>query len=368
MASDRTEKPTPKRLREGRREGRIARTPELGGWLSILVFGQLTAVVGRSLSDRVARLLVQVSTVVAHPEPAAALRMLRQGLTDAAVALSPVLAAVVVIAVASSAAQGGLHLATKAAAPKLSRLNPLAGFKRVFGTHGLWEGAKALSKTVLVGLVVYGSVHSAVEGLVAGAGASLGESAARIAASALGLVRNAALAGLAMAAVDYGVQRRRITKQLKMSRQDVKDEMKQTEGDPHLRGAIRRRQMALGRTRMIAKVAAADVVLVNPTHVAVALRYEPDRGAPRVVAKGAGAVAAKIREEADRHRVPTVQDVPLARALHRACEVDDPIPTELFTAVARVLAFVMALKARQPGLTPYRPSPPSPPEPVRVPA
>jgi flagellar biosynthetic protein FlhB len=215
-----------------------------------------------------------------------------------------------------------------------------------------------------VGLIVYSSVHATMDSLVTNAGASLAGTAAGIADTAVSLVRNAAAAGLAMAAADYGVQRRRVTKQLKMSRHDVKQEMKQTDGDPHLRGAIRRRQLALGRTRMIANVATADVVVVNPTHIAVALRYEPARGAPRVVAKGAGVTATRIREEAERRRVPTVQDVPLARALNRACEVNDPIPAELFTAVARVLAFVMALRARQPGLTPYRSTLAAPPQPV----
>jgi flagellar biosynthetic protein FlhB len=160
------------------------------------------------------------------------------------------------------------------------------------------------------------------------------------------LMRDVALAGLVMGLADYAYQRRRVGKQLRMSRHEVKQEHKQSEGDPLLKGAIRSRQMAMSRNRMMSAVADADVVLVNPTHVAVALRYQPDRGAPRVVAKGAGHVATRIREAADRHRVPMVADVPLARALHAACELDQEIPVELFTAVAHVLAFVLSLRAK----------------------
>jgi flagellar biosynthetic protein FlhB len=149
-----------------------------------------------------------------------------------------------------------------------------------------------------------------------------------------------------MAAADYVVVRRRTNKQLRMSKQEVKDEHKRTEGDPLVKSQIRGRQLAMTRSRMMADLPTADVIVVNPTHVAVALRYEPAKGAPRVVAKGAGTIAAKIREVAAEHRIPLVQDVPLARALHAGCEIGQEIPPTFFAAVARVLAFVMGLKAR----------------------
>ena len=140
--------------------------------------------------------------------------------------------------------------------------------------------------------------------------------------------------------------KKRLMKQLRMTHQEMKDENKQSEGDPNLKGAIRSKQLAVSRNRMMSEIVSADVVLVNPTHVAVALRYEQGRGAPRVVAKGSGHVAARIRERAAEHRVPMVEDVPLARALHAACEVGQEIPAEVYTAVARVLAFVLGLRAR----------------------
>jgi flagellar biosynthetic protein FlhB len=158
---------------------------------------------------------------------------------------------------------------------------------------------------------------------------------------ALGLLRNVALASLVMAAADYAVQRRRVGKQLRMSHSEIKQEHKQSEGDPLVKSAIRSRQLAAARNRMMADVPKADVVLTNPTHVAVAIRYS-GQAAPRVVARGAGAIAARIRETAADARVPLVQDVPLARALYRSCDVGQEIPRELWTAVAQVLAFVIS--------------------------
>ncbi|MFP5358987.1 MAG: flagellar biosynthesis protein FlhB [Actinomycetes bacterium] len=139
---------------------------------------------------------------------------------------------------------------------------------------------------------------------------------------------------------------KRNRKQTRMSKKEISDEHKQSEGDPHVKGQRRARQIAMSRNRMMAAIAGADVVLVNPVHVAVALTYEPGTGAPRVVAKGRGHIAARIRAEAMDKRVPMVEDIPLARALHAACELGDEIPMHLYAAVARVLAFVMALRRR----------------------
>jgi len=174
----------------------------------------------------------------------------------------------------------------------------------------------------------------------------LGSLLAVINHSVITLIRGASVAGIVMAAADYFVVRRRTNKQLRMTKQEVKQENKNAEGDPHVKGQIRAKQMAMARNRQMAEVPTADVVLVNPTHVAVALRYEPEKGAPRVIAKGSGAIAARIRELATENRIPMVQDVALARALEKSVEVGVEIPAEFFGAVAKVLAFVMSLKAK----------------------
>jgi flagellar biosynthesis protein FlhB len=160
------------------------------------------------------------------------------------------------------------------------------------------------------------------------------------------MFRVVGITGLAIAVADYVVVRRKTMAKLKMSHYEIKQEHKQSEGDPHVKAQRRSTQMAMSRNRMMTDVKDADVLLVNPTHVAVALKYRADRGAPRVVAKGAGEVAAKLRALAEEARVPMVQDIPLARALHSSCELGQEVPAQLFTAVARVLAFVMQLSAR----------------------
>jgi flagellar biosynthesis protein FlhB len=168
----------------------------------------------------------------------------------------------------------------------------------------------------------------------------------QLSGAVVGFAKNVCYAGLLMGIADYVYQFKKLRHSLKMTKQEIKDEYKNSEGDPRVKSAVRSRQMAMRRMRMMRDIATADVVLVNPTHVAVALKYETGRGAPRVVAKGAGAVAARIRAEAVKHRVPMVEDVQLARAIYRVCDIGQEIPHEIFMAVAKILAFVFSLKRR----------------------
>jgi flagellar biosynthetic protein FlhB len=312
----------------------------------MLVASLLLPMVIRRAAGTAQQLLGQLRGIVADPDPVKAVGLLGQGLRGAVLAVAPLPLGLLLVGVAAAAAQGGLRPATGLLKPKLSRLNPMAGFKRTFGARSLWETAKAVLKTAVLGLVLYSSIHRLTPALMAPGTMPLEALLATVGGAALTLVRSAAAAGLVMAAADYVVVRRRTNKQLRMTRQEVKEEHKHAEGDPQLRAAIRSRQLAMSRNRMMADLAKADVVVVNPTHVAVALRYDPARGAPRVVAKGAGAVAARIRAVATEHRIPMVQDIPLARALHKACDLGQEIPPDLYTAVAKVLAFVLTLRAR----------------------
>jgi flagellar biosynthetic protein FlhB len=205
---------------------------------------------------------------------------------------------------------------------------------------------KALLKTTTLGVVVYLSVRKLIPTVMGSGSMPVSSLVDLCVSSTLTLLRYAAAAGLVMAFADYAVVRKRNNKHLKMTKQEVKDEMKGSEGDPHVKGHRRSKAMQMSRNRMMAEIATADVVVVNPTHVAVALRYDPARGAPRVVAKGADNVATKIRELAEKHRVPMVSDVPLARTLYASCDLDQEVPADLYKAVATVLAFIMTLKRR----------------------
>jgi flagellar biosynthesis protein FlhB len=344
VSEEKTEAPTAKKKKESRKEGQVPRTQELGSWATLMAFALLLDfAAGRELRS-LQELMNRAFRTIEQPEPERALELLGEGLMHVLVVLVTLGSVVMVIGVASALAQGGFYLATKSVKPKLSKLNPVPGAKRMFGPTALWELAKTMVKTTVVALICYTSIQ-AVMPLVGGlvpVSTTLDVAHGRIST----LLRTVALAGLVMAAADYAFQRKKVGKQVRMTKHEVKQESKQTEGDPLIKSAIRSRQYAAARSRMMADIETADVLLVNPTHVAVALRYDPVKGAPRVVAKGAGAVATKIRERAAAADVPLVRDVPLARALYGSCTVGQEIPAELFAAVAQVLAFVIGRRTQ----------------------
>jgi len=346
VAGEKTEKPTEQRKRQARKDGTIARTPDVGTWGGMLVASILLPMAAGRVMQTGQQLWFACLTIVADPDPTRALTIFKTGMKDAVVAIAPLAVGLFVFAIAASGVQGGLRPASKLFKPDFKRLNPWKGIKKNFGGAALWEAVKALIKTAVLGLVVYLSMRKLVPEMMASTAMPVQSLITTISGALITILRTAAAAGLVLAVADYAMVRRRVNKQLMMTKQEVKEEHKRSEGDPHVKGQIRARQLEMARQRMMTALLKADVVVVNPTHVAVALRYEPARGAPRVVARGAGVIAQKIREKATEHRIPMVQDVPLARALYQACDLGDEIPVELFTAVARVLAFVMTLKAR----------------------
>jgi flagellar biosynthetic protein FlhB len=346
VSGEKTEQPTQQRLKKAKREGQIGRSQDLGAWFGMLAASiMLPRTLGTAM-DHAEELMTRVPAVIADPEPSKAFGMLRDALSGIAWAVLPLALTLMAVGVAAAGAQGGIRVATKLFVPKFSRLNPLPGIKKMLGPQALWEGAKALIKTSVLALVLYSTTKDTIPVLMNAGQLPLPSLLAVVKDATIGLIRAAAGAGIVMAAADYFVVRRRTNKQLRMSKDEVKQENKNSEGDPMVKAQIRSRQMAMARNRQMADVPTADVVLVNPTHVAVALRYEATKGAPRVVAMGQGPIATKIRELAAEHRVPMVQDVPLARALYGSCEVGAEISADFYGSVAKVLAFVMSLKAR----------------------
>ncbi len=340
MSGEKTEQPTARKKKESRKEGQVPRTPDFGGWAAVLVFAlAIEPLVTREV-DALSTLMVRALRMAENPEITHALDLLRDALTHVLVVLLILGSGVLLVGVASAVSQGGFYLATKSLKPKLSKLDPLKGAKRIFGPQAWWQGAKVLAKAAVVAVFVTAAIRTMMPLL----GGLMPTSVVIEAAgwNVTSMFRNVAIAGLLMAGVDYAFQRRRVGKQVRMSKHEVKQEHKQSEGDPLVRSAIRSHQLSLARSRMLADVPTADVVLVNPTHVAVALKYDPEAGAPTVVARGAGVIAGRIREAAYDAQVPLVRDVPLARALHASCTVGQQIPPELFGAVAQVLAFVIS--------------------------
>jgi flagellar biosynthetic protein FlhB len=344
MSSDKTEQPTAKRRRDARRDGNLARSPEVVAWAQMLAAGVLLPICLNLSVSSLRRVMLQVGVLVSRPDADAALRLMGAGLTAGLLAIAPLALVMVAIGLIGNFAQTGFAISGKALRPKFDRISPAKGLKRLVSPHSAWEAAKAAVKLAVLTAVAWPGVAHLGAALATGGRVPSGEVLSTVAAATMALIRSTALAGLALAAVDYGFQRRRVRKGMMMTRQEVKEEYRQSEGDPMTRSRIRQRQVEMSRNRMMAAVAVSSVVVVNPTHIAVALEYRPELGAPRVVAKGQGFIAARIREEAEKHNVPIVRDVPLARTLHSACKLGQAIPADLYEAVARLLAFVFSLK------------------------
>ncbi len=343
---EKTEAPSPRKLKEARDRGQIPHTQDLSSWASIAAMAVTAPAVIAAGHDRIAGALLRVDQVVADPEPAVAIDVLVDSVAASMLLLVPMVGAAMVASVAAFAVQGGIHVAWAKLKPDLKRLDPFAGLKRILGPMTWWEAVKTTVKSAALVLVTWWAVSRMLPSLMGAGELPLGVTIGTMRGSLALLVQVAVVVGFVMAAADFAVQKRKSLKELRMTRDEVKQENKSTEGNPLIKQAIRSKQIQASRNRMMAAVSRADVIVVNPTHYAVALRYEPGSGPPEVLAKGVDAVAARIRERAAEHRVPMVEDVPLARALHAACEVGDEIPGELFEAVAHVLAFVMSLRAK----------------------
>jgi flagellar biosynthetic protein FlhB len=341
----RTEKPTARRKKEARRGGQVARTPELITWLVIMSGTYLVQRTVQSTYALSLKLWSEVSDAISHPSLTSDLSIAGNGAKGALSCLAPAVLATMVLALLANLAQTRGLVTFSPLKPNFSRLNPAKGLKRLFSPRSAWEAAKQAVRVGLLSLVAWKTLKGFVP-VVTGAGPlSSTAIASMVASRALSLTRQVAGIGLGLAIADYVVQYRKMARQLRMTRYEVKEESKSSEGSPYVRGAIRRRQRQIARNRMIAAVARADAVVLNPTHFAVAVSYVRGRGAPRVVAKGADFLALRIRDEATAHRVPLVEDPPLARALYVACELEQEIPTELYEAVARLLTFIYSLKA-----------------------
>ncbi|MFB4351132.1 flagellar biosynthesis protein FlhB [Microbacterium sp. CR_7] len=341
---ERTEKATEQRLRDARRKGQIGRSQDFTAWVCIAAAAVMMVPTVAAGTQVTTDLFLRVSQVARHPADGAAMDALGAAIASLGGVLLPMLLVVLLATAATAVAQGGIHL--RGVPMRAEQFNIVAGLRRVFGRQALWEGLKALLKTVAIGVSLWIVVSGLVPVLMASGSHNITWLLEQAAGGAVALLQVAVAVGILLAAIDVVVVMRRNRKHTHMTKKEAKDEHKKSEGDPLVRSQRRSRQIALSRNRMIAAVGDSDVVLVNPTHVAVALRYEPGKSAPRVVAKGAGVVAQKIREKAEEAGVPLVRDIPLARALHSACELGREIPEELYTAVAQVLAFIEHLKRR----------------------
>ncbi|MFT4189902.1 MAG: flagellar biosynthesis protein FlhB [Comamonas sp.] len=359
---EKTEPASPHRLQKAREEGQVARSRELATFLILL-----TGALGLWLCA--GWLYAQLGGAFRHGlgferaaamDPAFMLSAALLGVWHALLGVLPVLGLLAVAALAGSIALGGLVFSGQALAFKFERLDPVSGLGRLFSMNALAELFKAVAKCLLVGGVAAWAIwhqHGAALSLMnAAPTAALAASLQIVAGICAAIIASLLL----IVGLDVPWQVFSHLKKLRMSRQDLKQEHKENEGDPHVKGRIRQQQHAAARRRMMSQVPKADVVVTNPAHFAVALRYEEGRGnAPRVVAKGRDQVAARIREIATEARVPILEAPPLARALHQHVELEQEVPASLYTAVAQVLAWVFQLRAWRGGAAGPEPIPPA---------
>jgi flagellar biosynthetic protein FlhB len=346
-AGEKTEAPTPKRKREAREKGQIAKTPELSAWIGLLAATLLIQFTIANGSRQLKAMFNDMAPVIAHPEPALAMKFAGNAVGKAFLIAAPMTIGMMVIGLVVNIAQVGFKPTGKKMKPDFSRLNPFKGIKKMVGANAWWELGKAVAKTILLAVVGVPILTGAMHTLISGEQGTSAFVIAKVTAdTAMTLFRNVAIVGLLVAVADYSYQRRRINKQLRMTRQELREEMKQQEGNPEMKGAVRRRAMAISRNRMISAVSMADVISVNPTHYAVALKYDAEKGAPEVLAKGAGVIAAAIRAAGEKHGVPIVHEPVLTRALYATCDIGQVIPVEMYEAVALLLAFVFGLRAK----------------------
>ncbi len=351
---DKTEKPTAKKLQDLRKKGVVPRSMEMPQATSLLVLVVALPIALKNMAEKFSGFMSAALSGAGDADLSTAGQlgraMLMEGLKALAVPVVLVLGTIVLTNVAITREKPNPKLLR----PRFEQLSPKSGIKRIFSAHGLSEFAKITVKLTLMTGLGYLAYHRGVTHLI-GAPAPLESIVAASLGEAKRLLLQVAVLALLLGAADVAWNMRQYGKRSKMSKQEVKDESKQQEVNPEVKGAIRQRQMKLSRSRMIAAVAGADVVLVNPTHIAVALQYDPGTFAPKVVAKGAGVVAQRIRDKAKEAGVPVLRNVPLARALHSSCQLGDSIPVELFRAVAEVLATVYATKRRRGGSFPQLP-------------
>jgi flagellar biosynthetic protein FlhB len=348
---DKTEKPTAKRKTEARKEGQVAKSPDLNGSV-VLVAGLigLTAVgpsIVSGISDSMRSTFQDISNPGDYTTAAGLHELFSAGMHTLLTTVAPIAGMCLAAGVIVNVAQVSFRPTTHAIKPNFQKLNPVAGAKNVFGIRMASEGLKALSKVVAVGIVVAMALIPQLTSLGASIDTPPAALGMLINSSIMGIAERAAIAYVLIGILDYSYQRYRHNKQLKMTKQEVKEEGRQQNAPPEVRAAIRRRQIQAARARMMAAIPQADVVVTNPTHFAVALSYDGSHPAPVVVAKGQDLVAKQIRRIAEENNVPIVPDPPLARSLHKSVEIGQMIPAELFAAVAQVLAFVYRMAGRR---------------------
>jgi len=357
---EKTEPASERKLEKAREEGDVPRSRELATFTILMAAGAGIWTTSDTMMRQLNHVLVAGLTLErAQVYDFELLKARIAGnLGDLLLAFAPLAGILMLVALATPALLGGWLFTAKSFMPQFSRMNPLSGIGKMFSKNSLVELGKAISKALVVGIIAYLVISRQIDAVIGLATEPLATGTAHLGHMML-ITFVSVVGGLAIiAAIDAPYQLWQYANKMKMTRQDVRQEAKESEGNPEIKAKIRQQQREMAKRRMMSEIPTADVVVTNPTHYAVALRYADGKmGAPRVVAKGADAVAARIRELAGEHNIPMLEAPPLARALYQHAELGDEIPEALYTAVAEVLAYVFQLRAysRDGGMEPALP-------------
>jgi len=351
-SGEKTEQPTAKKLSEARKKGQIARSKDLGTMFVLVGMAAALMIVGSELVDRLSTTMKRLFSLTRNEamDLNAMFQVAGDGVAHIMTPLLWIFAIVMLAAFVGNTLLGGMNFSWQAMAPKWSKLSPIAGFKRMLGVQAWVEFLKSLLKFLVVAGVAYLLLTALFDEILALSTEAIPFNFEHATTMLLWMFMALAFSMIIIVIVDAPYQKWNHTRQLKMTKQEVKDEMKNTEGSPEIKGRIRRTQYEMSQRRMMADVPESDVVITNPTHYSVALKYDAEMGgAPVMVAKGVDEMAMHIRTIAKEHGVEIVQSPALARSLYYTGEVNEEIPEELFAAVAQVLAFIFQLEQHRKG-------------------
>ncbi len=345
---EKSEKATGKKRSEARRKGQVAQSKEISSAMILMTALGIFYFSGAWILQNLAALITGVYQNIGtlrftqvSGASAFSLEILYQFLTT----ILPFLLPIAVVGIVANVMQVGFQISTEAMALKFNKMNPISGMKRLVSLKSMVELVKSIIKIIIIGSIAYSLVKSDMQAFPALIQQEVGQILVFIARASLKLCFFVCLAIIVLAVIDYIYQRWQHEQDLKMTKQEVKDEHKQTYGDPKVKARIRSVQLEMARRRMMEAVPEADVVITNPTQLAIALKFDDrEMVAPRILAKGSGHIAQRIREIAVEHQIPIVEEKPLAQALFKMVEIGDYIPAELYRAVAEVLAYVYRLK------------------------
>ena len=339
-SGEKTEKPTPKRLSDARKKGQIPRSVDLVQYVVLLVVTYLLPLTVQRMFGAISSVVTAANRAASTGDLEATLLTLKPVIPISVAALAPLFGTVVLVTWFGLAVQGGVVISSESLKPKLERISIKQGVKRLFSAQPLVDTAKSFIRLVILGVLMTSLVSEVLQQHANGTSSDVAKTLPLLAEAVISLIRLAAITGIVIGLGDYAFQRHKVGKQLKMSKYDIKMEQKGAEGDPMIRARRRAAHQKLSQNQMLNEVTEAAVVMVNPTHVAVAIKYAGD-GVPKLVAKGGDDLALRIRERALSAGVPVVEVRPLARFLHDHLDVGAEIPATLYEAIAIVLAFVM---------------------------